>query len=80
MFFFLRVDCLKIMSGRIKEMRLALHAKLKANGTPGSWNHVVDQIGMFTFTGLERKMGLEGHSLGVLHPRRGRTFIVDFRS
>jgi len=44
---------IKTMSGRIKEMREALFSKLRIKGVPGSWNHVIDQIGMFCFTGLE---------------------------
>ena len=27
---------------------------IEAKGTPGTWNHVTDQIGMFTFTGLSK--------------------------
>ncbi|KAJ3472189.1 hypothetical protein NLG97_g11206 [Lecanicillium saksenae] len=40
------------MSGRIIDMRQALRSKLEALGTPGTWNHITDQIGMFSFTGL----------------------------
>lgn len=43
---------LRTMSGRIIEMRKALRSKLEAAGTPGTWNHITDQIGMFSFTGL----------------------------
>eukprot|EP00041_Stephanoeca_diplocostata_P023332 m.571265 g.571265 ORF g.571265 m.571265 type:complete len:413 (+) comp22266_c0_seq6:586-1824(+) len=43
---------LKSMSGRIISMREKLYAALLAKKTPGTWNHIVDQIGMFTFTGL----------------------------
>eukprot|EP00184_Porphyridium_aerugineum_P000745 CAMPEP_0184697774 /NCGR_PEP_ID=MMETSP0313-20130426/4619_1 /TAXON_ID=2792 /ORGANISM="Porphyridium aerugineum, Strain SAG 1380-2" /LENGTH=424 /DNA_ID=CAMNT_0027156611 /DNA_START=410 /DNA_END=1684 /DNA_ORIENTATION=+ len=43
---------LKKMSGRIYDMRVHLRDALIANGTPGTWQHVVDQIGMFSFTGL----------------------------
>ncbi|KAI1822254.1 PLP-dependent transferase [Xylaria intraflava] len=45
-------DNLRTMSGRIIEMRKALRAKLEELGTPGTWNHITDQIGMFSFTGL----------------------------
>jgi aspartate aminotransferase len=45
-------DNLREMSGRIKEMRTALRSKLEELGTPGTWNHITDQIGMFSFTGL----------------------------
>lgn len=43
---------LKTMSGRIIDMRNALRSKLEEMGTPGTWNHITDQIGMFSFTGL----------------------------
>lgn len=43
---------LRTMSGRIIEMRKVLRAKLEELGTPGTWNHITDQIGMFSFTGL----------------------------
>ena len=43
---------LKSMAGRIIAMRQALFEALVKLGTPGTWNHIVDQIGMFSFTGL----------------------------
>jgi aspartate aminotransferase len=44
---------LRTMSGRIKDMRASLRDKLEAlNGREGSWRHITDQIGMFSFTGL----------------------------
>jgi aspartate aminotransferase len=43
---------LREMSGRIISMRQALRARLEELGTPGTWNHITDQIGMFSFTGL----------------------------
>lgn len=45
-------DDLRTMSGRIKDMRKALRSKLEELGTPGQWNHITEQIGMFSFTGL----------------------------
>jgi aspartate aminotransferase len=42
------------MSHRIKEMRHALRSHLEALGTPGTWEHVTQQIGMFSYTGLTR--------------------------
>ncbi|OAX84694.1 hypothetical protein ACJ72_00936 [Emergomyces africanus] len=45
-------DNLKTMSGRIIEMRKGLRERLEKKGTPGSWEHVTSQIGMFSFTGL----------------------------
>ncbi|KAI9880559.1 MAG: Aspartate aminotransferase, cytoplasmic [Pleopsidium flavum] len=46
---------LRTMSGRIKDMRSALRHKLEETGTPGSWKHITEQIGMFSFTGLNEK-------------------------
>ncbi|KAI0480913.1 aspartate aminotransferase [Xylariaceae sp. FL0804] len=40
------------MSARIKAMRAALRDELCRRGTPGTWDHVVSQIGMFSYTGL----------------------------
>ncbi|KZZ95378.1 aspartate aminotransferase [Moelleriella libera RCEF 2490] len=45
-------DNLRIMSGRIINMRDELRSRLEKLGTPGTWNHITDQIGMFSFTGL----------------------------
>ena len=50
---------LRTMSGRIIDMRKALRGKLEEMGTPGTWNHITDQIGMFSFTGLSEKQVLE---------------------
>jgi aspartate aminotransferase, cytoplasmic len=47
------------MSGRIKDMHKALREKLEELKTPGTWNHITDQIGMFSFTGLEEKQVLK---------------------
>lgn len=42
-----------VMAGRIKEMRNELYRLLKDElKTPGKWEHIVEQIGMFSFTGL----------------------------
>jgi hypothetical protein len=43
------------MSGRIIEMRRGLQQRLEAKGTPGSWDHITSQIGMFSFTGLNEQ-------------------------
>ncbi|KAI9760271.1 MAG: hypothetical protein M4579_001785 [Chaenotheca gracillima] len=50
---------LRTMSGRIIDMRKALRSKLEEMGTPGTWNHITDQIGMFSFTGLSEKQVLK---------------------
>lgn len=43
---------LRSMSDRIKSMRERLKAELDANGAPGDWSRLVEQIGMFSYTGL----------------------------
>ena len=43
---------LRTMSGRIINMRHILRSKLEDMETPGTWQHITDQIGMFSFTGL----------------------------
>ena len=45
-------DCIKIMADRIINMRSGLRERLEKLGTPGNWNHITDQIGMFSYTGL----------------------------
>lgn len=58
-------DNLMTMSGRIISMRKALRNKLESLSTPGTWNHITDQIGMFSFTGLSEaqvaKLRSEAH-------------------
>ncbi|KAM9928685.1 hypothetical protein OXX59_001692 [Metschnikowia pulcherrima] len=44
------------MSSRIIKMRNELKAKLVALGTPGTWDHITSQSGMFSFTGLSPEM------------------------
>ncbi|KAK6625553.1 hypothetical protein RUM43_005852 [Polyplax serrata] len=47
-------ECIRIMSGRIKEMRKGLKERLQTLKTPNAnkWNHITDQIGMFSYSGL----------------------------
>ncbi|VDK73420.1 unnamed protein product [Onchocerca ochengi] len=45
-------DAIKMMSSRIKSMRQVLRENLEKFGTPGKWEHITQQIGMFSFTGL----------------------------
>eukprot|EP01126_Amoeba_proteus_P008443 TRINITY_DN1311_c0_g1_i20.p1 TRINITY_DN1311_c0_g1~~TRINITY_DN1311_c0_g1_i20.p1 ORF type:complete len:402 (+),score=64.76 TRINITY_DN1311_c0_g1_i20:121-1326(+) len=46
-----KVD-LNVMSSRLHDVRQKLYGKLIELKTPGEWHHIVDQIGMFTYTGL----------------------------
>ena len=41
------------MAERIIRMREELAAGLKKEGSSKNWQHVIDQIGMFCFTGLK---------------------------
>ena len=44
---------LKGMADRLLEARELLRKGLEAKGAPCIWNHITDQIGMFSFTGLK---------------------------
>lgn len=50
-----RTDNIKTMSSRIIEMRKSLREMLERLGTPGDWSHITQQIGMFSYTGLNGK-------------------------
>ena len=50
---------LKTMSGRIIDMRKSLKSELDQLDTPGDWKHITDQIGMFSFTGLNEAHVME---------------------
>lgn len=60
---------LKGMSGRINDMRKVLRAELERLKTPGTWEHITSQIGMFSFTGLtapQSKAMAEKHHIYLL--------------
>ncbi|WPG99483.1 Hypothetical protein R9X50_00229800 [Acrodontium crateriforme] len=64
---------LRTMSGRIIEMRKALRSKLEELKTPGTWNHITDQIGMFSFTGLsEKQVGQLREKFHIYMTKNGR--------
>lgn len=42
----------KAMAQRIARTRVLLRAELERLGTPGTWNHITEQIGMFSYLGL----------------------------
>ncbi|KAJ0181425.1 hypothetical protein K1T71_003510 [Dendrolimus kikuchii] len=48
-------DHIKLMSSRVIQMREALRAELIKLGTPGNWDHIVKQIGLFSYTGLTQR-------------------------
>jgi len=62
-------DELLDMSMRIQDMRKVLFDELTRLETPGTWEHVTDQIGMFSFTGLspeQAKQMVEKHHIYML--------------
>ena len=66
-------DNLRTMSGRIKDMRTALRENLEKLDTPGSWKHITEQIGMFSFTGLtEAQVGKMRQEAHVYMTKNGR--------
>lgn len=50
-----RVELRDIVAQRIIKMRTALRQELERIGAAGTWNHITDQIGMFSYTGLSVK-------------------------
>uniref|UniRef100_UPI00358FD994 aspartate aminotransferase, cytoplasmic n=1 Tax=Myxine glutinosa TaxID=7769 RepID=UPI00358FD994 len=48
------IGCVTSMAERVKLMRQQLYDKLSQLGTPGTWEHITKQIGMFSYTGLNR--------------------------
>ncbi|KAI6405482.1 hypothetical protein MCOR20_006541 [Pyricularia oryzae] len=72
---------LRTMSGRIITMRNELRTKLEALGTPGTWNHITDQIGMFSFTGLTEAQVLKIRSdYHVYMTKNGRISMAGLNS
>ncbi|PBC29766.1 aspartate aminotransferase, cytoplasmic [Apis cerana] len=64
------------MSTRIKEMRMSLYEKLVQKGTPGVWDHITKQIGMFCYTGLtERQVECLINNYHIYMLRSGRINI-----
>ena len=64
---------LKMMADRILAVRSQLRGGLEAKGTPGTWNHITDQIGMFSFTGLSPEICarlIEKHHIYLLKTGR----------
>ena len=45
---------MRTMANRVLDMRRGLKERLERLGTPGTWDHIVTQIGMFSYTGLSR--------------------------
>lgn len=43
-----------MVSNRILEMRRLLKDALVKNGAKGDWQHITNQIGMFSYTGMSK--------------------------
>ncbi|KAH0149147.1 aspartate aminotransferase, partial [Aureobasidium melanogenum] len=71
---------LLIMSGRIKAMRAALYGELQALQTPGNWEHIVNQNGMFSYTGLSEKQVLALRKEHIYLLTSGRASISGLNS
>lgn len=72
---------LRTMSGRIIDMRKRLRAKLEELKTPGQWNHITDQIGMFSFTGLTEPQVLKLRSdYHIYMTKNGRISMAGLNS
>lgn len=69
------------MSSRITEMRWKLRQELERLETPGTWNHLTDQIGMFGFTGLSPAQCQRMKKMHHVHmPMNGRISISDLNN
>lgn len=74
-------DNLRTMSGRIIDMRKILRRRLELLGTPGSWNHITDQIGMFSFTGLTEAQVLKlRNGSSIYMTKNGRISMAGLNS
>ncbi len=66
---------LKGMADRINGMRQRLFEELQRVGAPGKWNHIVEQIGMFSFTGLTKVCQAPGPALLTFTEQRQELVI-----
>ncbi|XP_075980800.1 glutamate oxaloacetate transaminase 1 [Anticarsia gemmatalis] len=55
MLFDLWREHIRTMASRVISMRESLRAELIKLNTPGNWDHIVNQIGLFSYTGLTQK-------------------------
>lgn len=70
-------DDLVTMSLRIISMREALKGRLIELNTPGTWDHITNQLGMFSFTGLTPEMVARLESVhGVYLVSSGRASVA----
>lgn len=53
------MESIKTMSSRIIRMRKLLYEALVELKTPGTWEHIIEQIGMFSYTGLNQAQSIK---------------------
>lgn len=64
----IRLEEVHGMANRIIKMREQLVDGLKKEGSSHNWQHVIDQIGMFCFTGLKpEQVRTNAHHISQLH-------------
>ena len=63
---------LKGMADRINNMRSALRERLELKASGQKWNHITDQIGMFSYTGLTEAQVEACSNAGVFMLNTGR--------
>jgi len=66
-------DCVREMHARIRRSRTYLHTALKTCNVPGSWDHILSQNGMFSYTGLTKaqcELLIEKHHVYLLKTGR----------
>lgn len=68
-------DDLTTMAERIKGMRQALYDELVRLDTPGNWEHIVKQSGMFSYTGLSEAQVAKLKEKHVYMLKSGRASI-----
>jgi len=67
---------LKQMSGRIRRMRKALLDELVHLKTPGNWDHITKQIGMFSYLGITREQSKALQDMRLFVMLTGRASIA----
>ena len=72
-------DELRAVANRISEVRLLLRTELEALKTPGTWDHITSQIGMFSYTGLtEKQCEILINNFHIYLLKNGRISLVNF--
>jgi len=68
---------MKTMATRIHSMRVLLKQKLEEIGSTHNWDHVVNQIGMFAYTGMTKEMCEQlTDKFSIYLPKNGRISLA----